>query len=120
MGNDCTQCGRNLGQEGLEYCPDCDVGPDQRDTAPVWPLVALAIVGSPWYLAAPEHVSADGISLLVLLGFGAGLLLLYFDAKWASEADQLDVATPILVPLVVLLFWVIMIPVYAGYRIITR
>jgi hypothetical protein len=30
------------------------------------------------------------------------------------------VATPILVPLVVLLFWVIMIPVYAGYRIITR
>jgi uncharacterized paraquat-inducible protein A len=112
----CPECGAE--HDDTRYCPGCGHAINAEVSAPRWPL---ALIGGLWVVfmlvqlttptAAPPAAGAAVV---------ASVPFVYYDARKAVAADEIDVKYPIVVVVAVLVLWIVTVPAYLLYRLRDR
>lgn len=91
-----------------------------NSTAARWPAILLFVLWALWIGTFPgmnNLESAGGMAAVSGLAIIISIPLLWYDARGAIRAEELEVSRPIYVVLAVFLLYIITMPVYAGYRL---
>lgn len=98
------------------------MGPVMSSTsgAARWPVVSLFVLWTLWLGTFPgtnNFESAGGMAAVSGLAVLVSIPLLWYDARGAIRAGELEAGRPIYVVVAVFLLYVITMPAYVGYRL---
>lgn len=88
----------------------------------LWPLVGVVVTWlmiwpTYWTTAIGEDPLRDVFALAIIL---SSLALLWLDARNGIRSGELQASRPIYIVLAILLFWLLLTPVYVAYRLWSR
>lgn len=91
----------------------------ETDTAPWWTAIALLGAWLLWLVSFPD-LAAERVSVIAVIGTLSIFLsipLLWYDAREAIRAGDLEASRPIFVVVAVYLLYALSLPVYVGFRV---